>query len=456
MKIITLSLFLSIFFFGSSQTYLHPTVGLNSTYSGGCPESTCSGTYYDDGGQFGNYSPNINQVYQTFCPDSPGTCLRALVNYDIHSGNFFNSQDWLRILDGPAQNSPLIAFLTNSGAGTWFANNSSGCLTFMFRSGPGVQRPGWTATFGCVACAARQPDGASDCLTGAIQVCDSSPLSGFPPGPGSVTEGCAGCAGAEGEIYSAWYYFEASTSGTLEFSIDPNDPTEDLDYALYGPNVDCGTLGTPIRCSYAISSGSTGLVNGAGGTSEDVFGSAWTEDISINAGDQYVLMVNNWSAGAGGYTINWGGTADLDCTPVNLPVQFLSFKGKDKPGFNEINWETATENNNDFFTVERSRDGSLWSPVATFKSKGNSSSTQSYQIEDREIEQGSLWYYRVKQTDFDGTTKTHDEIVAILNNYEKPHVVKVINLLGQEIDPNSTELRIEIYSDGSRVKKMGE
>lgn len=454
---------ITFFIFGFSnlnygQTYYHPTTGVQSTFSGACPESTCSGTYYDNGGSFGNYSSGVNNIYRTFCPSTDGTCMRVnFASWNFEYSCFFGCTyyDYLRVLDGPAQNSPLIAQLqANGGPATITANNSSGCLTFRMYSDGSVTRAGWTANFSCVPCAARQPNGASDCVSGAVQVCDNSPLSGSSPGPGTNTEGCSGCV--TGETYSAWYYFEAQTSGNLEFSIDPASAGEDLDFALYGPNVDCGTLGTPVRCSYAISTGSTGLANGSGDNSENVYGNGWTEDINMTAGDQYILMVNNWTAGGGGYTINWGGTASLDCTPISLPVDFLTFYGKDKPGFNEIKWETASENNNNYFVVERSRDGSMWIPVATVMSKGNSNSTQSYRIEDREIEQGSLWYYSIKQTDYDGTTETHDEIVAIMNNHDKPHVVKVVNLLGQEIDPNSTELRIEIYSDGSRVKKMGE
>lgn len=417
--------------------------------------STCSGTYYDDGGPGGNYSNSINNVYRTFCPSTSGTCLRAnFSSWDFEYHWFWGAYDYLRILNGPAQNSTQISLLQSAGTNyTATANNSSGCLTFRMYSDGSTRRPGWTANFSCVPCAARQPDGLADCLTGAVQVCSNNPLSGSSPGPGSTTEGCSGCV--TGETFSSWYYFETATSGSLAFTIDPVNNSEDLDFALYGPNVDCSTLGTPVRCSYAATTGNTGLGNGAGDTSEDVYGNGWVQPLNVSAGQVYVLMVNNWTAGGGGYQINWTGTASLDCTPISLPVEFSSFYGKDMPGYNELSWTTASENNNDYFRVERSRDGSFWIPVATVMSKGNSSSQQKYKIEDREVEKGSLYYYRIKQTDFDGTTETHDEIVAIMNDHEKPHVIKVINLLGQEINPNSTELRIEIYSDGSRVKKVG-
>lgn len=459
------TLLLTILLFGwvlKAQTYNHPSVGLLNTFSGACPEATCSGTYYDNGGVSGNYSNGINEIYQTFCPDSPGTCLRVnFSSWDMERYWFWgwNYPDFLRVLNGPAQNSPQIGLLEYQGANATFtANNSSGCLTFRFRSDGTGTRPGWTGSFSCVPCAARQPDGIADC-SGAQQVCNNNPLTNTSPGSGSVAEGCAGCAGAEGEIYSAWYYFQVGTGGQLGFDLVPDVPGDDIDFALYGPNVDCGTLGSPIRCSYAISTGTGGMRPGEGTTSEGVFGAGtaagWVDDLAVNAGDVYVLLINNWTAGASGYTINWTGSAVLDCTPIGLPVELSSFTGEDLPGKNVLNWTTSSEKDNDYFRIERSIDGQFWVPVGDVKGVGNSASENQYRLVDENIEKNIVYYYRLKQFDFDGEMTTHDEIVAILNNHEKPHLVKVVNLLGQEVNQEYQGVRIEIYSDGSRVKKLG-
>tara|TARA_B100000508_G_C11465884_1_gene282603 strand:+ start:93095 stop:94471 length:1377 start_codon:yes stop_codon:yes gene_type:complete len=433
------------------QTFVHNTVGLNSTFSGDCTQNTCSGTYVDDGGTFFNYSTNVNGIYHSFCPNTPGTCISA----NFSSIDLENGWDFLDILNGPTQGSTLLASITGFAAGSIQSTDASGCLSFRFFSDGSFTRPGWAATFSCVPCTQRATDGLTDC-TNAQQICSNSSLSGTAPGPGSNEEGCAGCGNAEGEKFTNWYFFETTSAGVLEFDLTANNGTDDLDFVLYGPGVDCGSLGTPIRCSYAGNGGATGgMSNLYTGTSEGVFGDGWTSGLNVNAGDVFVLMINNWSPGGGAYTLNWTGTTSLECNPISLPVEFLSFEGKDKPGYNLLKWSTGSELNNNYFTIERSRDGGVWESIGNIDSYGTSNGKQTYTFEDRNIEKGTLYYYRLKQTDYNGSSDMHEEIVAIFNNYEKPHVVKIVNLLGQEVGEDFEGIRIEIYSDGSRVKKMG-
>jgi hypothetical protein len=66
-----------------------------------------------------------------------------------------------------------------------------------------------------------------------------------------------------------------------------------------------------------------------------------------------------------------------------------------------LNWTTATEINNDFFTVERSKDGVVFEPIATQKGAGNSTIKINYATIDNAPYNG-VSYYRLKQTDLDG------------------------------------------------------
>lgn len=93
----------------------------------------------------------------------------------------------------------------------------------------------------------------------------------------------------------------------------------------------------------------------------------------------------------------------VTCAQVLLPVEWLSFEAKKVTDANHVltEWVTASEHNNDFFTVERSKDGLFWEAVGMVSGSGNTLETNSYQWLDRQPFLG-VSYYRVKQTDFNG------------------------------------------------------
>jgi hypothetical protein len=96
-----------------------------------------------------------------------------------------------------------------------------------------------------------------------------------------------------------------------------------------------------------------------------------------------------------------------DSNGAALPVLMLSFSVKKSGIRAEINWQTATETNNHFFTIQRSKDGVDLDDIATIKGAGTSSEINSYTAFDNEPYK-QLSYYRIKQTDFDGKTSYTD------------------------------------------------
>lgn len=94
-----------------------------------------------------------------------------------------------------------------------------------------------------------------------------------------------------------------------------------------------------------------------------------------------------------------------------LPIELLSFSGKNTWKGNVLDWQTASEINNAYFTVERSVDGSNFEELANLDGAGNSTEKHSYSYLDRTAKTG-LNYYRLRQTDFDGTF-TNSNIIAI-------------------------------------------
>ena len=151
-----------------------------------------------------------------------------------------------------------------------------------------------------------------DCAD-AFVICSSASIPFNPSGPGlddfasgNNSQGCL----LGGEHQSAWYYFEFQPDmppgSSIEFTISPDGGSgEDYDFAIYGAGVDCGTLGAPIRCSFAASScafcPATGLGMGATDFSEGAGGDGFVAPITVNPGDGFYLVVDNWLGSSTGF-----------------------------------------------------------------------------------------------------------------------------------------------------------
>lgn len=427
-----------------AQVYYHATTGQQNTYTGNCMVTTCSGTYYDNGGPAGNYAANVNYIFRTFCPSQAGHCVRATFTQFAMNDTWFlcggpnTCCDWLSILNGPVQNSPALWSNCTVSPGTITANNASGCLTFRFTSDNTVQYAGWTATLSCVPCAIG-PSGTtnSDCAY-ATTICTDVNLSDASTGPGISAEGCSGCVTSEN--YTNWYRVQIQTSGTLAFTIDPNNNADDFDPVVFGPNVTCGSLGTPIRCSYAASfgNGNTGLGNGATDYSEDVMGDQWVAPINAIAGQIYYVMINGWSAnsGANGFLLDWTGTAGLNCT---LPVELLRVDAECANGQALITWATGSEWHNSHFTIERSPDGATWAEAGQVKGVGNTHELTEYMFADPMPPGPGATYYRIRQTDITGEESV-SEAVALQGCGLKP---------GMNVAPNPTADAVRVAMSGA-------
>jgi hypothetical protein len=94
-----------------------------------------------------------------------------------------------------------------------------------------------------------------------------------------------------------------------------------------------------------------------------------------------------------------------------LPIELLSFTGECSNRSIVLKWSTATESNNDYFSIERSIDGINWQIVTNADAAGNSSSINNYSAIDI-APNNDRCYYRLKQTDFNGQF-TYSAIIAI-------------------------------------------
>lgn len=85
-----------------------------------------------------------------------------------------------------------------------------------------------------------------------------------------------------------------------------------------------------------------------------------------------------------------------------LPVTWLTISADCENGNVNIKWSTASEQNSDYFTVEKSLDGVHFTAAGIIPAAGNSSTVKNYSWTDYDA-YGGINVYRVKQTDFDGT-----------------------------------------------------
>jgi len=133
-----------------------------------------------------------------------------------------------------------------------------------------------------------------------------------------------------------------------------------------------------------------------------------------------------------------------------LPVELLSFNAICKNTIVNLNWQTASETNNDYFTIERTKDLHLWDFVANVDGAGNSNSPLTYTTYDLSPYTGTS-YYRLLQTDFDGKSETFDPPASVNCDEEAPfYTFDIVNIQTNEAQ-NELEITYTSPMDGEAV-----
>jgi hypothetical protein len=130
------------------------------------------------------------------------------------------------------------------------------------------------------------------------------------------------------------------------------------------------------------------------------------------------------SVNPGTNTITWSGLNNFSDFTGNgngnpLPINLLNFNAQLVLNQVELTWSTATETNNDFFTVEKSNNGTDFKALAQVPGAGNSNQILNYKLIDEQPYEG-VSYYRLKQTDFDGKY-TYSELRTVSLNIADGH-----------------------------------
>ncbi len=143
-----------------------------------------------------------------------------------------------------------------------------------------------------------------------------------------------------------------------------------------------------------------------------------------------------------------GGSYFYDIAQV-LPIELSSFEATVVGSEVILDWETASEVNNEGFEIQRSKDGVLWENIGWVEGFGNSTETQAYSILDKNPYQGEN-YYRLNQVDFDGQTEYSYIVSATIRTDESEN--KQVSF---KVYPNPTKDYVNLeYPRSTKVKSI--
>ncbi|BDQ01796.1 S8 family serine peptidase [Ignavibacterium sp.] len=146
---------------------------------------------------------------------------------------------------------------------------------------------------------------------------------------------------------------------------------------------------------------------------------------------------------------------------IVIPVELAAFTAKTERDNVIIEWQTATETNNQGFEVQRKMEGlESWTVAGYVSGKGTTTERQSYQYVDKQLKAGK-YIYRLKQIDLDGTIEYSQEIeveVEIPNEYvlyqNYPNPFNPATTIEFSL-PEKSEVVLSIYNSlGEKVREI--
>lgn len=162
--------------------------------------------------------------------------------------------------------------------------------------------------------------------------------------------------------------------------------------------------------------------------------------VNIASGGKITTDQNNNSnkitigSGSAEWDSNMGNlTGPLTISNGTLPIELIEFTGTCLSNGVELNWSTASEENNDYFLVEKSSNGTDWELVAKITGSGTSGVVNKYVHIDY-TNNNELTYYRLTQVDKNTTKEVFKAIDVNCKN--------VTNQMILYPNPSSTELNI--------------
>ncbi len=214
----------------------------------------------------------------------------------------------------------------------------------------------------------------------------------------------------------------------------------------------CWTF-TPTSTSVTINSGysQTGCANVAFGGFNLYDGSCTLiatgltfTGLTIGANYTWCMTGNAWGGGPG--CIGFTNFCPYYFNNSMLPVELIEFRVIKNESENTLKWSTLSETNNAQFIIEKSINGLDWVEIYSTLGQGNSSTTSHYNYIDNHV-LPTLNYYKLIQIDYDGETEELG-IISVDNSFNEPRLIKITNIMGQEVDEDYQGLKLYIYENG--------
>lgn len=221
--------------------------------------------------------------------------------------------------------------------------------------------------------------------------------------------------------------------------------------------------------NHAISAGNFPEVEGPGGSGGGGYvalSSSNNVTINANGGTNgttnstvFTNFTPNGATKGGSGTSNGTAPSNPYSGTSTLPVVLTSFNAKANGKSVELTWTTASEKENNFFTIERSIDGINFSKIGQVKGNGTTTEIHNYNLTDINTLNG-VSYYRLKQTDYNGKTETYNPVTVNTNQRNEGLQIKTISPNPFKNECNiyftsdaPTKTRVAVYSNTGQVIK---
>ena len=209
-----------------------------------------------------------------------------------------------------------------------------------------------------------------------------------------------------------------------------------------------------------------GTFTGSGGPANGVT----STDVGVSEGGSTAAGTSIGRVGTNNEDSWEAGNADSKGTKNNksggnyeiLPIQLIHFSAVQSNNGIKLKWQTATEINNDYFTIERSDDAKNFYEIGNITGAGNSNTVLDYSFVDKS-EFSNTVYYRLKQTDYDGkftysniislseenqdfvvnniyASTSNNLVINLYSNANNNTEIQVLNTLGQVVTNKSLEV----------------